>query len=104
MRCTSATPISATSVAKYVVSRMGRNTSAGLAAPSCARYTMMLIGMSVSPDVFSTRNMICAFVAVSFSGFNVCSSFMALSPSGVAALSSPSMLAEKFMMIEPSAG
>jgi hypothetical protein len=65
---------------------------------------MMLIGMTVSPDVFSTRNMIWASVAVSFSGFSSCSSCMALSPSGVAALSRPSIFAAKFMIMEPCAG
>ncbi len=58
----------------------------------------------MSPDVFSTRNMIWAFEAVSGSGFSSCSSCIALSPSGVAALSRPSMLAAKFMMMEPWAG
>ena len=43
-------------------------------------------------------------LAVSFCGFISCISFMAFSPSGVAALSSPSMLAEMFMNIEPKAG
>jgi hypothetical protein len=60
--------------------------------------------MIVSPEVLSTRNMIWAFVAVSLSGFSSCSSFIALRPSGVAALSSPSMLAAKFMMTDPMAG
>ena len=33
-------------VEKKVASRMGTNISVGWVAPSCARYTMMLIGMS----------------------------------------------------------
>ena len=48
--------------------------------------------------------MIMGLVAVSFRGFSSCSSFMAFSPKGVAALSSPSMLAERFMKMEPMAG
>ena len=65
---------------------------------------MMLTGIIVRPEAFSTRNMIWAFEAVSFLGFESCISFMALSPMGVAALSSPNMLAEKFSIIEPYAG
>ena len=65
---------------------------------------MMLIGISISPEVFSTRNMIIGLVAVSFFGFSSCNSFIALSPMGVAALSSPSMLAERFMKMDPMAG
>jgi len=75
-----------------------------LAAPIWARYTMTLMGMSVRPDVLSTRNMICALDAVSFTGFSSWSSCMALRPRGVAALSSPSIFAAKFMIIEPCTG
>ena len=60
--------------------------------------------MSVSPDVFSTRNIIIGLLAVSLCGFISCSSCIAFRPIGVAALSSPSMLAEKFMNIVPIAG
>ena len=65
---------------------------------------MMETGMMVSPDVFSTRNMIMELVAVSFFGFSVCNSCMAFRPTGVAALSRPSMLAEMFMKMLPRAG
>ena len=83
----------------------------------------MLTGMSDKPLVFSTRNMIIAFDAVSFcrvssSGATCpCSFFasnlsssisfspsIAFSPRGVAALSSPSMLALMFMKIWPNTG
>ena len=64
----------------------------------------MLTGISVSPDVFSTRNMIIGFEAVSFFGFSSCICSMAFSPSGVAALSSPNMLAAMFMKIDPVTG
>ena len=84
-----------------MVRRIGRKTSEGLAAPIWARYTMMLMGMTVSPEVLSTRNMIWALEAVSLSGFSSWSSCMAFRPRGVAALSRPSMLAAKFMIMEP---
>ena len=83
---------------------MGTNTSVGCAAPIWARYTMMLIGISVSPEVFSTRNMIIGLLAVSFLGFSSCNPSMAFRPKGVAALSNPNMLAAKFMKILPVTG
>ena len=91
-------------VEKNVASRMGMKMSVGWAAPICARYTMMLTGMSVSPDVFSTRNIIIGLDAVSFFVFSSCICSIAFSPSGVAALSSPSMLAAMFMKMEPVTG
>ena len=60
--------------------------------------------MRVSPDVLSTRNMIIGLVAVSFLGLSSCSCSIAFSPSGVAALSSPSMLAATFMKMLPVTG
>ena len=80
------------------------NISVGCAAPIWARYIMMLIGIRISPEVLSTRNMTIGLVAVSFWGFNSCSSFIAFNPIGVAALSSPNILAERFIKIEPMAG
>ena len=64
----------------------------------------MPTGMMVSPLVLSTRNMIMGLVAVSFFVFSSCSCSMAFSPSGVAALSRPSMLAAMFMKMLPVAG
>ena len=61
-------------------------------------------GIMVRPEAFNTKNMICAFEAVSFFGFNSCKSFIAFNPTGVAALSKPSMFAEKFIIIDPIAG
>ena len=111
------------SVEKKVASRMGMKMSVGWAAPIWARYTMIEIGISVSPLVFSTRNMIIGFEAVtlisfiwlslilpcSFSIFNLPSSIsfscsIAFRPRGVAALSRPSMLAAMFMKMEPVTG
>ena len=64
----------------------------------------MLTGISVSPLVFSTRNIIIEFVAVSFRVFSSCNCSMAFRPMGVAALSRPSMLAERFMKMLPVTG
>ena len=91
-------------VEKKVASRIGMKMSVGWAAPICARYTMILTGISVSPLVFSTRNIIIGFDAVSFFWFSSCICSMAFSPNGVAALSSPSILAAMFMKIEPVTG
>ena len=92
------------SVEKNVAKRMGMKMSVGCWAPICARYTMMLTGMSVSPEVFSTRNIIMGFDAVSFFWFSSCICSMAFRPSGVAALSRPSMLAAMFMKMLPVTG
>ena len=91
-------------VEKKVAKRIGINISVGWAAPIWARYTRMLTGMSVSPEVFSTRNMIIGFDAVSFFVFNSCICSIAFSPNGVAALSRPNMLAAIFMKILPVTG
>ncbi|EJX01317.1 hypothetical protein EVA_10574 [gut metagenome] len=104
MRCDQLTTVTPTSVEIVVVSRVGMNISVGCAAPICARYTMMLTGIRMSPDVFITRNMIIGLVAVSFCEFSSCSSFIAFSPIGVAALSSPNMLADRFIKMLPMAG
>ena len=65
---------------------------------------MIDTGMMVSPEVLSVRNIIIELLAVSFFVFMLCSSCIAFSPTGVAALSSPSMFADTFMNMEPSAG
>ena len=111
------------SVEKNVASRIGMKMSVGWAAPICARYTIIEIGISVRPDVFSTRNMIIGFEAVTFrssyslslispaslftfnfSFFTSSSCSIAFRPNGVAALSSPSMFAAMFIKIEPVTG
>ena len=83
---------------------MGMKMSVGCAAPSCERYTMMLTGIKVSPEVLRTRNIIIGLVAVSFFVFSSCSCSIAFNPNGVAALSRPSMLAAMFIKIEPVTG
>ena len=102
--CATATDINPAMAAKYVASNMGRNTSAGLAAPSCARYVMIDTGTNVNPLVTSTRNIIIEFDALSFCLFDSCNSCIACSPSGVAALSIPSIVADRFISIDPKAG
>lgn len=42
----------------------------GCAAPICERYIMMLTGININPEVFSTRNIIIGLVAVSFFGLS----------------------------------
>ncbi len=76
----------------------------GSAAPICARTVKMVAGMTVTADVLMTRKRIISSLAVCLSGFSSCSSSMALRPRGVAALSSPSMLAAMFMTMLPVAG
>ena len=104
MRCRTQTARIATNVEVNVANMIGKNTSDGFTAPICARYIMMVIGIKVSPDALMQRNIIIALLASSFRGFNSCSCFIACNPIGVAALSSPKRLAEKFMKIEPVAG
>lgn len=68
------------------------------------RMAITEVGMIVMPAVLSTRNMIIGSLAVLLSGLISCSSFIAFRPSGVAALSRPSMLALMFMTMLPPAG
>lgn len=63
IRCLRQTAITPTRVATKVAIMMGMNMSAGLAAPSWARYTIMVTGIRVIPEAFSTRNMIIGFDA-----------------------------------------
>ena len=84
----------ATNVDENVASIIGRKTSDGLAAPICARYIMIVIGIRVNPEALMQRNIIIGLLAESFSVFSSCSCCIAFSPIGVAALSSPSRLAE----------
>ena len=72
--------------------------------PPRPAYIMIEIGMKHSPEALRIKNIIMASVAVSLRGLRVWSSCMALRPSGVAALSRPSMLAETFMNTDPIAG
>ena len=58
----------------------------------------------MSPLVLSTKNIIIGLDAVSFFWFRSCSCSIAFNPSGVAALSRPSILAAMFINIEPVTG
>ena len=93
-----------------VPSSVGRKMSAALKpispclTASVWRMAITEVGISVMPAVLRTRNMIIGLLAVSGCGLISCSSRMALRPSGVAALSRPSMLALKFMTMLPLAG
>mgnify|MGYP006137027463 CR=1 FL=1 len=78
--------------------------SDGSFAPRIARCAMIASGMSVNPEVCSTRNMIWALLASSLFGFRLCRLSIAFRPKGVAALSRPSRLAEKFITMWPVAG
>ena len=103
-RCISATDSRPTRVDALVASRIGRNTRVGSGAPCWARYIKMVTGSRVSDEALSTRNRICALLAVVLLGFSVCRERMAFRPIGVAALSRPRPLAAKFMVIRPRAG
>ena len=55
-------------VATNVAIIIGMNISEGFAAPICALYTITVMGISVSPDALSTRNIIIGLDASSFRG------------------------------------
>ncbi len=103
-RWTTATVSRPARVEALVASRIGRNTSVGSGAPCCSRYMKMVTGSTVNEEALSTRNRICALLAVSGRGLSVCSSRMARRPIGVAALSRPMPLAAKLSVIRPIAG
>ena len=77
----------------------GNITSAGLLAPAAARYPMIEVAINVSPDACKHMNMICASLALSFSGLMVCKLSIAFNPKGVAAESNPKKFAAKFKVI-----
>src|SRR5687767_8502427 len=74
----------ATIVATKVAISTGTNISVGFLEFIVTLCAMMLTGMMVSPDAFSTMNMICELEAVSFTGFTSCRLFMAFKLNGVA--------------------
>src|SRR5207253_8350509 len=76
----------------------------GLLDLLAARMAMAVTGISCTELVLMARNVHIALVAVPGRGLSDSRSFMARSPSGVAALPSPSMLAAMFISIEPIAG
>jgi len=82
----------------------GIKISVGFAEFRDALMAIILTGMRVKPEACKQRNIICALDAVSLLGFSSWRLSMAFKPNGVAALSSPNRLAEKFITIWPVAG
>ena len=76
----------------------------GLAAFAADLKAMILTGINVKPDACKHKNMICALEATDLFGLISCKLSIAFNPKGVAALSNPSKLAEKFIIICPIAG
>ena len=76
----------------------------GWTEPAAARMATALAGMSWTELVLSARKVHIALVAVPGRGLSFSKSCMARSPSGVAALARPSMLADMFMIMDPIAG
>src|SRR5215213_1853547 len=93
-------------VATNVAIMQGIKMSVGFAAAglTAALAAMMLTGMSVKPEACKQRNMICALEALSLLGLISWRLCMAFRPKGVAALSRPIRLAEKFIIMWPMAG
>ena len=87
-------------VANNVVGKM----AAGSVEPAAARRAITPVGNRVTLDVLMAKNNAMASVAVPRCGFSLSSSCMARMPKGVAALPSPSILAERFRIIAPMAG
>src|SRR5690242_5533387 len=102
--CLNETIIIAAIVAANVAIMHGIKIEVGLAAFREARIAIMLTGISVNPEACKHKNMICEFEAVSLFGLSSCRLSIALMPKGVAALSRPKRLAEKFITICPMAG
>ena len=90
-------------VEQLVAIRMGMNTAAGSWRPA-ARGTAGWSRERVTAEVLSTRNRIWALVATAGVGLSDCKSFIALIPSGVAALSRPRILAARLRVMDEIAG
>ena len=82
----------------------GRKTSVGSEAFCAALTAITLTGIKFKPAACKQRNMICELEATSLVGLSSCKLSIAFNPKGVAALSKPSRLAEKFMIICPMEG
>ncbi len=76
----------------------------GLLAPAEARTAIAPMGKMVTEEVLMAKNKHIALVAVPGSGFRRFSSFIALSPMGVAALPNPKALAAIFKIMADMAG
>ncbi len=102
--CFMETIVIAAIVATKVAIIHGIKISMGFVECAAALSAIILTGISVSPEACRQRNITCASLARSLSGFNSCRLSIALNPNGVAALSNPKRLAEKFIIMCPIAG
>src|SRR5258708_36271207 len=91
-------------VATKVAMTTGMNISVGSGALKEARRAITVIGITCRPEACRQRNMIWGLEAGSLSGLICWRLFFALMAKGLAASSSPSRLAEKFIIICPVAG
>src|SRR5258706_10994108 len=94
----------AASVATNVTIIHGMNISVGFSALAEARTAIMLTGINVGPHACRHKNMIWASDATDLLGLISCRLSIVFKPKGVAALSNPKRLAEKFIIICPIAG
>src|SRR5204863_1911321 len=102
--CFNETIIIAAIVAANVAIMQGIKISVAFLAPEAERNAIILTGINVSPEACRHKNIICALDAFTLSGFSSCKLSIALMPNGVAALSNPRRLAEKFIIMWPLAG
>ena len=77
---------------------------AGSFDPRAARTATAPSGRMATPAALMARKSAIELVATPGRGFSVFSSDIALSPNGVAAFPSPSMLAARLRIIDPMAG
>ncbi len=98
------TMVMAAMVAANVAIIQGIKISVGWADLNATRSAIIMVGINVSPEACRHKNISCALVALLLSGFSSCRLSMAFIPNGVAALSSPNRLAEKFITICPIDG
>jgi hypothetical protein len=78
--------------------------SVGLLEPAEALRPITVAGITCTEEVFKTRNVHMALVALEGLGLSFCSSFIAFMPMGVAAFPRPSILAARFITTAPMAG
>ena len=87
-----------------LASQTAGRISKGAADPACIRSSPTVVGSRSRAAVLSTTNMAMWLVATPGVEESLFSSCMALMPRGVAALPSPSRLAEMFIEMAPMAG
>ena len=94
----------AITVAQPLANQVVKKMPAGSSEPRETRSAIIPDGKIASADVLIARNIAIAFVAVPGRLLSLSSSCIALMPNGVAAFTSPSMLADMFMTMAPMAG